>query len=81
MLVASAAKFLDRARSTDPSYIDAQCFTAILEFRFQGDAAAAKDPYDRCVAGDLPSSVAAFVGALGTSIDEALAQPTTIPAG
>ena len=80
VLVASAEKFLDRARSADPSYVDAQCFAAILKFRFQGDAAAAKGPYDRCVAGDLPSSVAAFVGALGTSIDEALA-PATTPAG
>ncbi len=77
VLVASAARFLDQARSADPTYVDAQCFTAILKFRFQGDAAAAKDPYDRCIAGDLPSSVAAFVGALGSSIDEALASPST----
>ncbi len=81
VLVASAAKFLDRARVADPTYVDAQCFTAILRFRFEGDAAGAKDPYDRCTAGDLPSSVAAFVSALGTSIDEALTATTTTTAG
>jgi hypothetical protein len=82
ILVASAATFLDQARAADPTYVDAQCFTAILRFRFQGDAAGAKEPYDRCIAGDLPSSVAAFVDALGTSIDEALAAgPSTTGVG
>ncbi len=77
VLVTSAARFLDRARAADPTYVDAQCFTAILRFRFLDDAVGAKEPYDRCVAGDLPGSVAAFVAALGTSLDEALAATAT----
>lgn len=77
VLVASADTFLTKAVATDPTYLDAQCFTAILRFRFQGDAAAAKAPYERCTSGDLPSSVGAFVEALGSQIDEALATAST----
>ena len=78
ILIGSAVKFLDKARATDPTYVDAQCFTAIVRFRFQNDAAGAKGPYGICTAAkDLPDSVAGVVQALGSQIDEALAQPAT----
>lgn len=79
VLVDSAVVYLDRARAADPSYADAQCFTAIVRFRFLDDAAGAKEPLERCRASDLPASVEALVGALGSSIDEALGAgpPTT----
>ena len=73
VLVSSATTFLDQARTIDPSYPDAQCFTAIVRFRFAGDAEGAKEPLERCRAGDLPASVQGLVDALGTSIDDALA--------
>ncbi len=75
MLVGSATTFLDQARTIDPSYPDAQCFTAIVRFRFAGDTeGAAKEPLERCRAGDLPASVQGLVGTLGGGIDEALAE-------
>jgi len=73
LLVQSASTFLDRARAADPSYPDAQCFTAIVRFRFQDDAQGAKEPLDRCREGNLPASVQSLVDALGTSVDDALA--------
>jgi hypothetical protein len=77
VLVASAAEYLDRARAADPTYPDAQCFTAIVRFRFQNDAAGAKDPLDQCRSGNLPVEVAGLVDALGTQIDDALAAGDT----
>ena len=74
VLVDSATTFLDQARTIDPSYPDAQCFTAIVRFRFAGDAEGAKEPLERCRAGDLPASVQGLVDALGSSIDDALAE-------
>ena len=79
VLVDSASTFLDRAREADPTYPDAQCFTAIVRFRFEGDALGAKEPFDLCRAADLPASVQALVDALGDSIDEALADGGGIP--
>ncbi|MGD9704229.1 MAG: hypothetical protein AB7Q42_20100 [Acidimicrobiia bacterium] len=73
VLVSSATSFLDRARAVDPTYPDAQCFTAIARFRFAGDSQGAKEPLERCREGDLPASVQSLVDALGASIDEALA--------
>jgi hypothetical protein len=77
LLVDSAMISLDRAREIDPNYTDAQCFTAIVRFRFQNDAAGAKEPLDRCREGDLPAEVAGLVSALGTQVDEAVANGTT----
>ena len=74
VLVDSATTFLDQARAIDPSYPDAQCFTAIVRFRFAGDAEGAKEPLEQCRAGDLPASVQGLVDALGSSIDDALAE-------
>ncbi len=73
VLVDSATAFLDQARTVDPTYPDAQCFTAIVRFRFAGDPEGAKEPLERCRAGDLPASVQGLVDALGSSIDDALA--------
>jgi hypothetical protein len=79
VLVESATEFLDRARAADPTYADAQCFTAIVRFRFQNDAAGAAEPLERCREGDLPSSVQGLLDALGAQIDEALAATPTSP--
>lgn len=73
LLVHSAITFLDRARESDPSYPDAQCFTAIVRFRFLDDPAGAQEPLEQCRAGDLPASVQGLIDVLGGSIDEALA--------
>ena len=72
-----ALVLIDRARELDPTYPDAQCFTAIIRFRFLGDAAGAKEPLDICRAGDLPAEVAPLVESLGAQIDAALAAPPT----
>ncbi len=72
-----ALVLLDRARELDSAYPDAQCFTAIVRFRFLGDAEGAKDPLERCRAGDLPAEVAPLVEQLGTRIDAELAGPAT----
>jgi hypothetical protein len=68
LLVSRAVQDLDAARAADPTYADAQCFTAIVRLRLQNDAAGAKEPYDRCVAGDLPDEVKTIVQQLGSSI-------------
>lgn len=72
----AALQLIDRARELDPTYPDAQCFTAIIRFRFLDDAAGAKDPLERCRAGDLPAEVAPLVEQLGARIDAAVT-PTT----
>lgn len=68
-----ALKLIDSARTIDPAYVDAQCFTAIIRYRFLGDAAGAKEPLEKCRAGKLPDAVAPLVQALGAKIDAALA--------
>jgi len=56
-----------------------QCFSAIVKFRLQQDAAAAKPFYDKCAGSSLPSSVGSLVSSLGADIDAALGTSTTVP--
>jgi hypothetical protein len=80
LLVSRAVQDLDAARAADPTYPDAQCFTAIVRLRLQNDAAGAREPYDKCVAGDLPDEVKAIVQQLGSSIAAGATTATTAPA-
>jgi cytochrome c-type biogenesis protein CcmH len=76
-LVARAVESFDRAIAAAPSYADPHCFKAITEFRFFGDAAAAKPAIDACMKHDPPQAVAGLVQSLGAEIDAALASPST----
>ena len=76
-----ASKDLASAVATNPGYIDAQCFSAIVKFRLQKDAAGAKPFYDKCASSSLPSSVGSLVSSLGADIDTALGISTTVPTG
>ncbi len=75
-----ALLLIDAVREQDPSYVDAQCFAAIIRFNWLGDAAAAAGPLAACQEGDLPASVAPLVGQLAERIDAALASTTVAPA-
>ncbi len=81
LLVARAVQDLDAARAADPTYADAQCFTAIVRLRLQNDAAGAKEPYAKCVAGDLPDEVKTIVQQLGSSIASASGSGTSTSVG
>lgn len=71
---------IDAARELDPTYVDAQCFTAIIRFRMLEDPDGAKGPLDACRAADPPGDVAPLIAQLGAAIDEALGgPPTTAP--
>lgn len=80
-----ALQLVETARNLDPSYVDAQCFTAIIRFRMLGDAVGAAEPLAACRAGDLPADVAPLITQLGAAIDDAVAAadsvgvPTTAP--
>jgi hypothetical protein len=80
-LVDRGEAFLDRAIAASPDYADPYCFKAIIEFRYRGDAAAAKPPVDVCLAADPPQAVRGLVEGLQAEIDAALAGGvTTVPA-
>jgi hypothetical protein len=68
-----ALTLIDLAREANPAYVDAQCFTAIIRYRFLDDAPGAAEPLAKCRAGDLPADVAPLVTQLGAKIDAALA--------
>jgi len=86
-LVDRGEEYLDRAIAADPDYADPYCFKAVIQFRYRGDAAAAKGPIDTCVAADPPQEVRALVQGLQAEIEAALAggpatttaPPTTAP--
>ena len=62
---------LAQAIETDPDYPDAQCFLAIVEFRFREDAEAARPHVERCQELNPPAAVAELVDNLAIAIDEA----------
>ncbi len=64
---------LARAIELDAKYPDAHCFLGILEFRYAGDPAAAKDHLEQCQAFDPPAEVQGFVDAIIAEVDAALA--------
>lgn len=72
-LIQAAAEKLAQAVADDPTYPDAQCFSAVLTFRDLGDAAKAKQFLDACLASNPPAMVAGLVDKLKTDIDAALA--------
>lgn len=69
-----ALLLIDSARKLDPTYTDAQCFAAIVNYRLLGDAKSAAEPLAECRKGDLPAEVAPLVQQLGAKIDAALAE-------
>lgn len=73
-LVDRGEQLLDRAIQVAPSYADPYCFKAIIEFRYRGDATAAKGPVDVCLAANPPQVVKALVEGLKAEIDAALAR-------
>jgi hypothetical protein len=80
-LVDRGEAFLDRAIAADPDYVDPYCFKAIIQFRYRGDAAAAKGPVETCLAADPPQAVRGLVEGLRAEIDAALAGgASTVPA-
>ena len=78
-LLEAAAQKLAQAVAADPTYPDAQCFSAVLTFRDLGDARGAKQHLDVCLASNPPSMVAGMIGKLSSDIDAALAggEPAT----
>lgn len=64
---------LARAIELDAQYPDAHCFFGILEFRYGGDAAVAKDQLELCQSFDPPAEVQGFVDAIIAEVDAALA--------
>jgi tetratricopeptide (TPR) repeat protein len=75
--VRRAAAVLDQAIALDPDRADAYCFKAVVQFRFLGDAVAARPALDQCVALDPPAEVAGQVQGLADDIDAALASDAT----
>ncbi len=57
----AAVLALGQAAEIEPDYADPQCFLAIVEFQFRGDAAAALPHIDKCEASNPPAEVAAMV--------------------
>jgi tetratricopeptide (TPR) repeat protein len=76
--VRSAAAVLDDAIALDPDRADAYCFKAVVEFRFLGDAAAARPALDRCIALDPPAEVAGQVQGLAEDIEAALGSDAAV---
>jgi hypothetical protein len=72
-LVDRGEELLDRAIAVAPGYADPYCFKAIIEFRYRGDAAAAKAPVDRCLDANPPQVVRGLVEGLQQEIGAVLA--------
>jgi len=68
----AALEGLEHAAALDPAYPDAQCFLAVIQFRDNADAVAAKTHLDACLASDPPALVKDLVVSLGDEIDAAL---------
>ena len=64
---------LSQAIETDPTYPDAHCFLAIVEFRFRDHAEVARPHVVRCQELNPPASVAVLVDNLAAAIDDAVA--------
>lgn len=64
----AAVLALGRAVEIEPDYADPQCFLAIVEFQFRGDAAAALAHIERCEASNPPGDVAAMVANFAAEI-------------
>lgn len=71
--MATALADLSTATQVDPTYADAWCFLGIVNYRFKGNANAAKQPLDRCQASNPPHEVAGFVTAIVDQVNKELA--------
>ena len=59
---------LSQAIEIEPDYADPQCFLAIIEFQFRGDAEAALPHIERCEASNPPAEVASLVSSFADEI-------------
>ncbi len=59
---------LAQAIEIEPDYADPQCFLAIIEFQFRGDAEAALPYVERCEASNPPGDVASLVAGFAAEI-------------
>jgi tetratricopeptide (TPR) repeat protein len=59
---------LAQASELEPDYADPQCFLAIIEFQFRGDADAALPHVERCEASNPPAEVASLVANFAADI-------------
>ena len=66
--VDAARLALAQASELEPDYADPQCFLAIIEFQFLGDAEAALPHIDRCEASNPPAEVASLVAGFAEEI-------------
>jgi tetratricopeptide (TPR) repeat protein len=63
---------LGQAAELEPDYADPQCFLAIVEFQFRGDAQAALPHIEKCEASNPPAEVASLVSSFADQIRAAL---------
>ncbi len=64
----AAVLALGQAVELEPDYADPQCFLAIVEFQFRGDAEAALPHIERCEASNPPGEVASLVQSFAAEI-------------
>jgi tetratricopeptide (TPR) repeat protein len=64
----AAVLALGQATEIEPDYADPQCFLAIVEYQFRGDAAAALPHIERCQASNPPGEVASLVASFADEI-------------
>ena len=64
----AAVLALGQAVELEPDYADPQCFLAIVEFQFRGDADAALPYIERCEASNPPGDVASLVQSFAAEI-------------
>jgi tetratricopeptide (TPR) repeat protein len=67
----AAVLALGQAAQLEPDYADPQCFLAIVEFQFRGDAEAALPYIERCEASNPPGDVASLVESFADEIRNA----------
>lgn len=67
----AAVLALGQAVEIEPDYADPQCFLAIVEYQFLGDAAAALPHIERCEASNPPGEVASLVASFADEIRNA----------
>jgi tetratricopeptide (TPR) repeat protein len=67
----AAVLALGQAAQLEPDYADPQCFLAIVEYQFRGDAQAALPYIERCEASNPPGDVASLVASFADEIRNA----------
>jgi tetratricopeptide (TPR) repeat protein len=67
----AAVLALGQAAELEPDYADPQCFLAIVEYQFRGDAQAALPYIERCEASNPPGDVASLVASFADEIRNA----------